>query len=260
MAAEDIPFDRTLAAKSEEVQDLSRLVRRLIANNGGPFTFTGTCSYIVGRGEVSVIDPGPADPNHIAHLMAALKGETVSHILVTHTHRDHAPGAALLQAATGAEILGCPKRKPAAADQRHQALDAAFDMRYAPDRVLREGDEVCGRDYTLTAVETPGHSSDHLAFALPEERALFSGDHVMAWSTTIVAPPDGTMSAYMASLTKAPRSRRRYLLAGPRRAGPQAADIRQCLDGAPAVARSCDPPENRSRRHDHRGGRLKSLS
>ena len=202
MAADDIPFDRTLAAKPEEVQVLSRLVRRLIANNGGPFTFTGTCSYIVGRGEVSVIDPGPADPTHIAHLMAALQGETVRHILVTHTHRDHAPGAALLQAATGAEVLGCPKRNSAAADPRHQALDAAFDLRYRPDRVLGEGDEVSGSGYTLVAVETPGHSSDHLAFALPEEKALFSGDHVMAWSTTIVAPPDGSMSAYMASLRK----------------------------------------------------------
>ena len=202
MAAEDIPFDRRLAAKPEEVHELSRLVRRLIANNGGPFTFTGTCSYIVGRGEVSVIDPGPADPTHIAHLMAALKGETLRHILVTHTHRDHAPGAALLKAATGAEILGCPKRKATVADPRHQALDAAFDLRYVPDRVLGDGDAVSGRGYTLVAIETPGHSSDHLAFALPEEQAVFSGDHVMAWSTTIVAPPDGSMRAYMASLKK----------------------------------------------------------
>ena len=202
VSADDIPFDRTLSAKPDEVQALSPLVRRLVANNGGPFTFTGTCSYIVGRGEVAVIDPGPADPNHIAALMAAVKGETVRHILVTHTHRDHAPGAALLKSATGAEIMGCPQRRQRAEDPSHPALDVAFDLRYAPDRVLAEGDVVAGPGYRLVAVETPGHSSDHLAFALAEENTLFSGDHVMAWSTTIVAPPDGSMRDYMASLRK----------------------------------------------------------
>lgn len=202
MAADDIPFDRTLTAKPDEVQVLSPLVRRLVANNGGPFTFTGTCSYIVGRGDVAVIDPGPADSSHIAALMAAVAGETVRHILVTHTHRDHAPGAALLKAATGAEILGCPQRVARPADPSLPALDAAFDLRYVPDRALVEGDAVDGPGYRLVAVETPGHTSDHLAFALPEEGALFSGDHVMAWSTTVVAPPDGSMRAYMASLRK----------------------------------------------------------
>ena len=202
MSADDIPFDRTLTAKPDEVQTLSRLVRRLIANNGGPFTFTGTCSYIVGRGEVAVIDPGPADSRHIAAIMAAVKGETVRQILVTHTHRDHAGGAALLKAATGAEVVGCPKRVAQAQDSSLPALDAAFDLRYGPDRALAEGDAVEGPGYALVAVETPGHSSDHLAFALEAEHALFSGDHVMAWSTTVVAPPDGSMRAYMASLKK----------------------------------------------------------
>lgn len=202
MAADDIPFDRTLTAKPDEVQVLSPLVRRLVANNGGPFTFTGTCSYIVGRGDVAIIDPGPADSSHIAALMAAVAGETVRHILVTHTHRDHAPGAALLKAATGAEILGCPQRVARPADPSLPALDAAFDLRYVPDRALADGDAVDGPGYRLVAVETPGHTSDHLAFALPEEGALFSGDHVMAWSTTVVAPPDGSMRAYMASLRK----------------------------------------------------------
>lgn len=202
MAADDIPFDRTLTAKPDEVQVLSPLVRRLVANNGGPFTFTGTCSYIVGRGDVAVIDPGPADSSHIAALMAAVAGETVRHILVTHTHRDHAPGAALLKAATGAEVLGCPGRVARPADPSLPALDAAFDLRYGPDRALADGDAVEGPGYRLVAVETPGHTSDHLAFALPEEGALFSGDHVMAWSTTVVAPPDGSMRAYMASLRK----------------------------------------------------------
>ena len=201
-APDDIPFDRTMAAKPEELQQMSPLVRRLVANNGGPFTFTGTCTYVVGRGEVAVVDPGPADASHIAAIMAAVAGETVRHILVTHTHRDHAPGAALLKAATGAEVVGCPKRVARPTDPSLPALDAAFDLRYAPDRALAEGDAVEGPGYRLIAVETPGHSSDHLAFALPNEGALFSGDHVMAWSTTVVAPPDGSMRAYMASLRK----------------------------------------------------------
>lgn len=202
MAADDIPFDRTLSAKPDEVQTLSPLVRRLIANNGGPFTFTGTCSYVVGHGEVAVVDPGPADPSHIAALLAAVRGETVRHILVTHTHRDHAGGAALLKAATGAEVVGCPKRPPRAQNPGLPALDAAFDLRYVPDRALAEGDAVEGPGYGLVTVETPGHTSDHLAFALRGEDALFSGDHVMAWSTSVVAPPDGSMRSYMASLRK----------------------------------------------------------
>lgn len=201
-APDDIPFDRTMAAKPEELQQVSPLVRRLVANNGGPFTFTGTCTYVVGRGEVAVIDPGPADASHVAAIMAAVAGETVRHILVTHTHRDHAPGAALLKAATGAEVLGPPRRAPRPADPSLPALDAAFDLRYGPDRALAEGDAVEGAGYRLVAVETPGHSSDHLAFALPAEDALFSGDHVMAWSTTVVAPPDGSMRSFMASLRK----------------------------------------------------------
>ena len=201
-APDDIPFDRTLAAKPEELQQVSPLVRRLVANNSGPFTFTGTCTYIVGHGEVAVIDPGPADASHVATIMQAIAGETLRHILVTHTHRDHAPGAALLKAATGAEVVGCPKRVARAADPSLPALDAAFDLRYGPDRVLAEGDAVEGPDWRLVAIETPGHSSDHLAFALPAEDTLFSGDHVMAWSTTVVAPPDGSMRAYLASLRK----------------------------------------------------------
>ena len=201
-APDDIPLDRTLAAKPEELQRVSPLVRRLIANNGGPFTFTGTCTYIVGHGDVAVIDPGPADASHIAAIMAAVAGESVRHVLVTHTHRDHAPGAALLKTVTGAEVVGPPRRVAHPANPGLPALDAAFDLRYGPDRALNEGDAVEGPGWRLVAVATPGHTSDHLAFALPVEGALFSGDHVMAWSTTVVAPPDGSMRAYMASLRK----------------------------------------------------------
>ena len=202
MAADDIPFDRSISARAEELQRVSSGIRRLIANNGGPFTFTGTCSYIVGEGEVAVIDPGPNDPRHLDALLAAVAGETVRHILVTHTHRDHAPGAAALRDATGAEIVGCRPRRPVSHDEAHPHLDAGFDHAYAPDRILGEGDAVEGPSYRLVAVETPGHTSDHLSFGFPAEGALFSGDHVMAWSTTVVVPPDGSMGAYMASLRK----------------------------------------------------------
>ena len=179
---------------------LSGLVRRLVAPNPSPFTFTGTCSYIVGRGAVAVIDPGPDDPAHRAALLAATQSERIAHILVTHTHRDHSPGARALSAATGAPILGCAPHSPL--DGAAGRLDASHDLDYAPDRVLRDGESLEGDGFTLEAVATPGHASNHLCFALPQEAALFSGDHVMAWSTTIVAPPDGDMRQYMASLDK----------------------------------------------------------
>lgn len=204
-ASDDIPFDRSLNAGTGAMQAVSPLVRRLIAGNGGPFTFTGTCTYVVGHGEVTVIDPGPADPTHLEALHRALDGETVRHVLVTHTHRDHAPGARVLAAATGALVLGCaPYRAPAATGfaSAFRASDAAHDPAYAPDRVLAEGEGIAGPGYDLVAVETPGHASNHLAFALSQEAALFSGDHVMAWSTTVVVPPDGSMRAYRASLDK----------------------------------------------------------
>jgi glyoxylase-like metal-dependent hydrolase (beta-lactamase superfamily II) len=204
MADQDIPFDRSLPAKPGETAQLSPLVRRLIAGNGGPFTFTGTCSYLVGREEIVVIDPGPADGRHRDDLLRAIGGSRVKAILVTHTHRDHAPGAPALRAATGAPILGPPPTAPpdGANWVDGRALDAAHDRTYGPDRVLVEGDTISADGFSLEAVETPGHSAHHLSFALPGEAALFSGDHVMAWSTTVVAPPDGSMRAYMASLEK----------------------------------------------------------
>ena len=179
------------------VERVSPLVRRVLAHNPGPFTYTGTGTYIVGRGTVAIIDPGPDDAEHIAALLAAVAGETVGHIVVTHTHRDHSPAAPAVKAATGGQIVGCT---PLVLDDLGPRADAGFDATYAPDAVLADGDSVSGRGWTLTALHTPGHTSNHLCFALPEERALFSGDHVMGWSTTVVAPPDGDMAAYMASL------------------------------------------------------------
>ncbi len=177
----------------------SPLVRRLLARNPSPFTFTGTGTFVVGRGTVAVIDPGPNDPAHVAALLAGLAGETVSHIVITHTHMDHSPAAPALKAATGALIVGCA---PLVLSDDGPRADAGFDASYAPDVVLADGERVSGPDWTLTAVATPGHTSNHLCFALEQEKALFTGDHVMGWSTTVVAPPDGDMADYMASLQK----------------------------------------------------------
>jgi glyoxylase-like metal-dependent hydrolase (beta-lactamase superfamily II) len=182
---------------------LSARVRRIVAPNPSPFTFTGTCVYIVGEGEVAVIDPGPADPTHLDALAAAIPGERIARIVVTHSHRDHAGGAALLQRRTGAPIVGA--RAHVVADGRPTRADASHALDYAPDEALEDGARVAGRGFTLEAVATPGHAANHLCFALVEENALFSGDHVMAWSTSVVAPPDGSMRAYLASLEKVAR-------------------------------------------------------
>lgn len=168
-------------------------VRRVLAPNASTYTYTGTQTYIVGHGAVAVIDPGPTDPAHVAALLAATAGERIAAILCTHTHRDHSPAAALLKAATGAEIVGCA------------ALAAAgreFDHDYAPDRVLADGETLRGDGWTIAAVATPGHTSNHLCFALNDSQALFSGDHVMGWSTSVVIPPDGDMGDYVASLER----------------------------------------------------------
>lgn len=202
--SEEIPFDRSLAFEYGRVDWLKPRVRRLIANNPGPFTFVGTNTYIVGVGRVAVIDPGPDDPAHFEALVRALAGETVAAILITHTHRDHSPLAVRLAAMTGAPVLAEGPHRPARdlALGEVNPLDAAADTEFRPTRALVDGEIVRGPDWTIEAVATPGHTTNHMAFALLEEGALFSGDHVMAWSTSIVAPPDGAMAAYMASLRK----------------------------------------------------------
>jgi glyoxylase-like metal-dependent hydrolase (beta-lactamase superfamily II) len=180
-------------------EQLEPLVARLLAPNPSHFTSTGTQVHLVGTADVAVIDPGPDTPDHIDAIMRAIDGRPLRAILLTHTHRDHSPGSRPLAAATGAPIVGCA---PLALDDEGIRSDASFDGDYAPDRILAEGDFVAGDGWTLTALATPGHTSNHLAFALPESRALFTGDHVMGWSTSIVSPPDGDMAAYMASLEK----------------------------------------------------------
>ncbi|BCJ90233.1 MBL fold metallo-hydrolase [Terrihabitans soli] len=191
-------FDRSHPGPYGLSIPLSPLVRRVVANNSGPFTFTGTVTHLIGRGEVAVLDPGPDDGDHIAALLAATAGETITHILVTHTHRDHTDGVEALRAVTGAPILGCAPHESTASNP----LEASVNTSYRPDRILHDGDIVQGRGWTLETVATPGHTVNHLAFALSEETSLFPGDHVMAWSTTVVAPPDGNMKDYKASLRR----------------------------------------------------------
>jgi glyoxylase-like metal-dependent hydrolase (beta-lactamase superfamily II) len=182
------------------VDELEPLVRRVLAPNASPFTYTGTQTYLVGSTEgLAVIDPGPAEPEHLQALERAIGGAEVLAIACTHTHRDHSPAAAPLAALTGAPIVGCA---PLAIEGGELRADAPFDQSYAPDRVLGEGEQIVGPGWTLTALPTPGHTSNHLCFALEETGALFTGDHVMGWSTTVVAPPDGDMADYMASLER----------------------------------------------------------
>jgi glyoxylase-like metal-dependent hydrolase (beta-lactamase superfamily II) len=200
--SDEIPFNKTLDLTPGIVDEVVPGVRRLLADNPGPFTFKGTLSYILGRRKVAIIDPGPADERHIAALLDAVRGETVTHIIVTHTHRDHSPAAAPVKAATGAITLGEGPHRPARALFVGEAprLDAGGDTAFVPDQRLAHGDVIAGEGFTLEAIATPGHTANHMAFALKGTDVLFSGDHVMGWSTSIVAPPDGAMSDYMASL------------------------------------------------------------
>jgi glyoxylase-like metal-dependent hydrolase (beta-lactamase superfamily II) len=204
---EDIPFDRSFDLPPGRIEEVMPGVRRLLVNNPGPFTFKGTLTYIVGTGQVAIIDPGPLDEAHIAALLDAVRGETVTHILVTHTHRDHSPAAARIKAATGAKTCGEGPHRAARALHVGEAprLEASADRDFRPDIVLADGETVSGPGWALEAVTTPGHTANHMAFALKGTPVLFSGDHVMAWSTPVVAPPDGAMSDYMTSLEKLAR-------------------------------------------------------
>ena len=214
MAADDIPFDKRFDLAPDTVDEVVPGVRRVLANNPSPFTFKGTLSYSIGRGQVAIVDPGPLDEAHIKALLDAVRGETVTHIFVTHTHRDHSPAVPAIKAATGALVLAEGPHRAARPLNVGEAprLDASNDTDFRPDRALADGEVVTGKGFSIEAVTTPGHTANHMAFAFKEANLLFSGDHVMAWSTPVVAPPDGAMSDYMASLQKlARRSEAIYL-------------------------------------------------
>ena len=214
--SDDIRFNKDFDFRPGTAREVAPGVRALVADNPGPFTFKGTMSYIIGRGKVAILDPGPDDDAHVAALLDAVRNETVTHIFVTHTHRDHSPAVPKLKAATGAKVYAeGPHRlaRPLHIGETHR-LDASADLDFRPDVALADGETVSGGGWTLEAVTTPGHTVNHMAFAFKEADLLFAGDHVMGWSTTIVAPPDGAMSDYMASLEKLARRSEPLYLSG----------------------------------------------
>jgi len=195
-----IPFVRHMPFDYGAVQRVSPLIRRVVARNPGPFTYTGTGAHIVGHGQVAVIDPGPDQDSHLEAILEATRGETVSHIFVTHSHLDHSPLARPLADATGAAIYACGL--PCRPSDGHARLEAGDDLTFRPDAALTDGRQFRGPGWTIEAVATPGHTSNHYAYGLVEENALFPGDCVMGWSTSVVSPPDGDMGDYLASLRK----------------------------------------------------------
>lgn len=201
---DDIPFNRDYPLKPGMVDEVRPGVRRVLCDNPSAFTFTGTNSYIVGRGNVAIIDPGPDNEAHAQALLDAVKGETVTHIIVTHTHKDHSPNTARLKAATGATVYaeGPHRASRPFYESEKISTESGADRDFKPDVQVRDGDVITGDGWALEAVATPGHTANHMAFAWRERKILFVGDHVMGWSTSIVAPPDGSMIDYMASLDR----------------------------------------------------------
>jgi glyoxylase-like metal-dependent hydrolase (beta-lactamase superfamily II) len=197
-------FDLQFDPRYGEAVKLSPLVRRITVNNPSAFTFHGTNTYLVGTDDIAVIDPGPIDAAHLDAMLYAIGSARVAAIIVTHTHADHSPAARRLALKTGAPVYGEGPHR--AARPLHlgevNPLDGSGDVAFQPDIALKDGEWIVGEGWTLETIATPGHCANHLAFALAEEATLFSGDHVMAWSTSIVAPPDGAMSDYMASLER----------------------------------------------------------
>ncbi len=195
-----IPFVKDIDFTHGVPDTIAPGVRRVIADNPGPYTFTGSGTYIIGTGEVAVIDPGPDRPLHVDAIMAAVKGETITHILITHTHNDHCGSAHALAAKTGAKIFAYSAHPVREGTHDAPALDEGADYHFTPDEKIRHGEILGGPDWRLEAVHTPGHLSNHLCFAFAQQKALFTGDHIMGWATTVVAPPDGDMTAYIESL------------------------------------------------------------
>lgn len=182
------------------VEQITPNIRRITAPNPSPFTFTGTGTYIVGQGKVSVIDPGPLIKSHITAILNALAAETITHIVVTHHHSDHSPASRPLAAVCGAPIFGRSVREPVPNDESGDPVEEAHDLEFRPTVQVHHGQLLEGNGWTLECIHTPGHTSNHMCYRLLEEKALFSGDHVMGWSTSVIIPPDGSMSDYLKSL------------------------------------------------------------
>lgn len=194
-----IPFKFRFPFEYGVMQQLTPHIRRVIANNPGSFSFTGTGTFVIGKGKVAIIDPGPLLTDHIEAILRGIEGETVTHILVSHTHLDHSPAARVIKERTGAPTYGYGPHGEGKRE-RGVKVEEGGDMDFVPDIRLDHGARIEGDGWTLESVYTPGHTSNHLCFQLVEEKALFTGDHVMGWSTSIVSPPDGDMTDYMRSL------------------------------------------------------------
>ena len=199
-----IPYRREMEFDYGTVDRLSPRIRRVIAENPSPFTFHGTGTYILGEGRVAVIDPGPDLPEHVDALRAALEGEEISHILITHCHMDHSPACRALREFTDAPTHAFGPhgagRHAAAVGDDHVKIEESADTDFSPDVCVDHGDVIECDGFSVECVYTPGHTSNHMCYQLREERALFTGDHVMGWSTSVISPPDGDMQDYMASL------------------------------------------------------------
>ncbi len=196
-----IPFRRELDFAYREIETIAPGIRRVVAENPGPFTLHGTGTYILGEGQVAVIDPGPADSAHIDALVKGLAGETITHVLVTHTHMDHSPGCALLREHCAAPTYAYGPHGAGKLESGIQ-VEEGGDMDFVPDVLVKDGDIISGEGWSVECVYTPGHTSNHMCFAYREQKALFTGDHVMGWSTSIISPPDGDMGDYLQSLKK----------------------------------------------------------
>jgi glyoxylase-like metal-dependent hydrolase (beta-lactamase superfamily II) len=211
MSAE-LAFNRSVDVDYGVAEEIAPGVRRIVANNPGPYTFLGTNTYLVGAGRVAVIDPGPADEAHLAAIAKATKGERITHILITHSHRDHCDGARPLQDTLGGEIVAFGPTGTSRGAGTVGLGDAFVDSAFKVDRPVADGDTVKGRDFALDILHMPGHAPDHLCFALVGKRTVFTGDHVMGWNTTVIAPPEGNMADFLASLERLMQRRDKMFL------------------------------------------------
>lgn len=211
-----ITFNTAFNPSHGQVIELDDDIFRITAKNRGPMTYEGTNTYLIGRENLAIIDPGPLDHEHLEVILRALDGRPLSHIFVSHTHKDHSPLASELKSRTGATIYAEGPHRASRALQlgEKNPLEESSDLDFLPDVELADRQVIDGGDWQIQAVHTPGHTANHCAFAYIERQTLFSADHVMAWSTSFVGPPDGSMSDYMASLDKLIEREDRHILPG----------------------------------------------